>query len=57
MAESKPLTFKEIKALYNTTPLYVIFAHDGTDAMIQDNGYTLEDCKRFLARGDEIYID
>ena len=57
MVENRSLTFKEIKALYNTTPLYVIFAHDGTDAMIQDNGYTLEDCKRFLARGDEIYID
>ena len=57
MVENRSLTFKEIKALYDTTPLYVIFAHDGTDAMIQDNGYTLEDCKRFLDRGDEIYID
>lgn len=54
---SGPLTFKEVKALYSTTSLYVIFAHDGSDAMIQDNGYTLEDCRSFIARGDEIYID
>lgn len=54
---NRPLTLKEIKALYNTTPLYFVFAHDGSDAMIQNNGYTFEDCKRFLARGDEIYID
>ncbi len=57
MAEDRPLTLKEVKALYDITPLYVVFAHDGTDALIQENGYTLEDCKRFIARGDEIYID
>ncbi len=57
MAEDRPLTLKEVKALYGITPLYVVFAHDGTDALIQENGYTLEDCKRFIARGDEIYID
>ena len=55
--KTAPLTFKEVKNLFDYVPLYVIFCHDGSDAMIQDNGYSLDDCRRFIARGDEIYID
>ena len=51
------LTYEEVEKLYDTTPLFVIFSHDNSTAMIQDNGYTLEDCKRFIERGDVIYID
>lgn len=51
-----PLTLKEVNELYFSTALYVVFP-DGTDAMIQDNDYTLEDCKRFISQGAEIFID
>lgn len=51
-----PLTLKDIDTLYYSTPLCVVFP-DGTDAMIQDNDYTIEDCARFISQGAKIFCD
>lgn len=50
---AKPLTPKQIKDLWDKEPLFMIF-EDGSDAMCQENDYTLDDV---LGMAADVYRD
>lgn len=52
----QPLTKKEIQIIYDIMPLYFV-REDGSDAMAQDNGYTLDECLELCETGCEFYLD
>ncbi len=51
-----PLTRKEVKALWNTCAMYIVW-NDGTDSMCQDNGYSLDYILKMQGQGCEVYLD
>ena len=54
-ASDAPLTKDEIKNLWDSTSLYVDFGD--SDAMCQDNGYTLDQTLDFVDQGYNVYVD
>lgn len=50
------LTKKEIVEGYGVRSMYFV-RPDGTDAMVADNGYSLEDCLRLYDEGNSFYFD
>ncbi|MGN0415344.1 MAG: hypothetical protein ACI4FX_07620 [Agathobacter sp.] len=50
------LTRKEILEGYNVRAMYFV-RPDGTDAMVADNGYSLDDCLRLYDEGCNFYFD
>lgn len=52
---SEPLSEVQVKDLWDTTSMYVDFGD--SDAMLQDNGYTLSQALEFLRQGYSIYVD
>ena len=52
---SEPLSEAQVKDLWDTTAMYVDFGD--SDAMLQDNGYTLDQALEFLRQGYSIYVD
>lgn len=52
---SGPLSEAQVKDLWDTAAMYVDFGD--SDAMLQDNGYTLSQALEFLRQGYSIYVD
>lgn len=52
----RPLSKHEIVSLYNTEPMYFT-RPDGSDAMVQDNHYSIEDCIKLYEEGCNFYLD
>ena len=51
-----PLTRKEIKALWDTCAMYIVW-DDGSDSLCQENGYSLEYILKMHDQGYEVYLD
>lgn len=51
----KPLTKDEVKDLWDKKSLFIDFGD--SDAMCQDNGYTLEQVLEYMDQGYEVYVD
>ena len=45
-----------VLALWDNTAIYVELP-DGTDFLLQENGYTKKDVRNFYAQGCKFYID
>lgn len=52
----KKLSRKEIMSLWNTTPLFIDWGN-GSDSLLQENGYTLRETLNYEAEGYSIYRD
>lgn len=50
------LTKKQIRENYDSRAMFFV-RPDGTDAMVADNGYSLEDCLRLYDEGNSFYFD
>lgn len=50
------IPIEEVVRNFNERAIYVIFG-DGSDALLQDNGYTIEDAKKFAKEGCTFYYD
>lgn len=62
MRSSTALTWPKIEATfengYDGPDIYVVFSGgENGDSLIHENGYSLEDCKRFFDGGDEFFLD
>lgn len=53
---SNELSKDDIIAMFDTRAMYFV-REDGTDAMVGDNGYTLEDCLKLYEQGCSFYLD
>ena len=51
----KKLTKEQVKDKWDTTALYIDFGD--SDAMCQDNGYTLEQVLDYMDQGYPVYVD
>lgn len=51
----KPLTKDEVKDLWDKKSLFIDFGD--SDAMCQDNGYTLDQVLEYMDQGYEVYVD
>ena len=54
-SNNRPLTKAEVKELWDTQALFIDVGD--SDAMCQDNGYTLEQILRYMDAGNKVYID
>ena len=45
MKKTKYISFKEVREKWNTHAIGIEFS-DGSDALAQENGYTLEQCEQ-----------
>jgi hypothetical protein len=52
----RKLSRNEILKLWKSTPLYVDWGN-GSDSLLQENGYTLNDALNYEAEGYAIYRD
>lgn len=52
----QPLSVEEIKELWNIRPLYIEWK-DGTDSLLQENGYSLQHAIDWCRQGYRIYAD
>lgn len=50
------LSIEDVISLWDSTPLCVEYS-DGSDAMLQDNGYTLDDAVGFALNGCQFFED
>ena len=53
--DNKALTKAEVEKLWDTKALYIDFGD--SDAMCQDNGYTLDQILKYMDQGYNVYID
>lgn len=53
--DNKALTKTEVEKLWDTKALYIDFGD--SDAMCQDNGYTLDQILKYMDQGYNVYID
>ena len=51
----KALTKEQVKDLWDKKALFVDFGD--SDAMCQDNGYTLDQVYKFMDEGNKVYVD
>jgi hypothetical protein len=56
MNKKTKLTQKEIEELWNSRAMYIVW-DDGSDSLLQENGYTLDEALSYAAQGYEIYLD
>lgn len=50
-----PLSIADVEGLWDILPMYVDFGD--SDALLQENGYTLDQASEFLRQGYSIYVD
>lgn len=51
-----PLKQDEIEELWDSRAMYIVW-DDGSDSLLQENGYTLEEALDYASQGYEIYLD
>ena len=54
-SNNRPLTKEEVKKLWDKKALFIDFGD--SDAMCQDNGYTLDQTLKYMDQGYKVYID
>ena len=54
-ASDKPLTKDQVKDLWDKKALFIDFGD--SDAMCQDNGYTLDQILDYMDKGNQVYVD
>ena len=54
-ASNKPLTKDQVKDLWDKKALFIDFGD--SDAMCQDNGYTLDQVLDYMDKGNQVYVD